>query len=410
MNTPHRSGRSMAALEPDLNAGSSEDVMVLNMGPSHPAMHGTVRMVLTLDGETVVKCDPEIGYLHRGFVKEAESATWTQIFPYTDRLNYVSPLLNNFGYALAVERMLGIDVTDRCKYIRTLMGEISRVCDHFTAIAAGSLELGAMTVFLYCVEARDLLWDIVEEVTGARLTVTYARVGGLKHDLTPDFAERWAAVEPRLFEVLRATDQMATKNRIFMDRMQGTGVISQADAISLGFTGPVLRSTGVAYDIRKDHPYFAYDRVDFEVPVGSRGDNYDRYLVRMAECAQSIRIIQQCLRDMPPGPINVDAPHVVLPEKESVYNSIEGMINHFKIIFEGIQVPAGEVYSFTEGANGELGFYIVSNGTGQPWRMHVRAPCFYLMGGIDRMIEGGMVSDIIPTFDTINMIGGEIDR
>ncbi len=410
MNTQARTARSLAALHVDPDVAPHSEVMVLNMGPSHPAMHGTVRMVLTLDGETVVKCDPEIGYLHRGFVKECESATWTQIFPYTDRLNYVSPLLNNFGYALAVERLLGIDVTDRCKYIRTIMGEMFRICDHFTAIAAGSLELGAMSVFLYCIEARDLIWDLVEEVTGARLTVSYARVGGLKHDLTDDFAARWAAIEPRLHEVVRMVDQMATKNRIFMDRMQGTGVISQADAISAAFTGPVLRSTGVAYDVRKDHPYFAYDRVDFEVPVGTRGDNYDRYLVRMHEVIESIRIVQQCLRDLPAGPVNVDAPHVVLPEKADVYNSIEGMINHFKIIFEGIQVPAGEVYSFTEGANGELGFYIVSNGTGQPWRIHVRAPCFYLMGGIDRMIEGGMVSDIIPTFDTINMIGGEIDR
>lgn len=410
MNSKRQGGRSLAALEADPHAGGPDDVMVLNMGPSHPAMHGTVRMILTLDGETVVKCDPEIGYLHRGFVKECESATWTQIFPYTDRLNYVSPLLNNFGYALAVERLLQLEIPDRAKYIRTLMGEMSRMCDHYTAIAAGSLELGAMSVFLYCVEARDLLWDLIEEVTGARLTVSYARVGGVKHDLTADFAERWAAIEPRMFDVLRMVDQMATKNRIFMDRMQGTGVISQADAISFGFTGPVLRSTGVAYDIRKDHPYFAYDRVDFEVPVGTRGDNYDRYLVRMAEVEQSIRIIRQCLRDIPVGPVLADAPHVVLPDKQSVYNSIEGMINHFKIIFEGIQVPAGEVYSSTEGGNGELGFYIVSNGTGQPWRIHVRAPCFYLMGGIDRMLEGAMISDIIPTFDTINMIGGEIDR
>ncbi len=402
--------RSLAALEADPNAGSHEDVMVLNMGPSHPAMHGTVRMVLTLDGETVVKCDPEIGYLHRGFTKQCENATWTQVFPYTDRLNYVSPLLNNFGYALAVEKLLGIEATERCDYIRTIMGEVSRICDHFTAIGAGALELGAMSAFLYAIEARDLLWDLVEEVTGARMTVSYARIGGVKDDLTADFAERWAAIEPRLYEVLKMVDQLATKNRVFMDRMQGTGVISAEDAISYGYTGPCLRSAGVDYDVRKDHPYFAYDRVDFEVPLGTRGDNYDRYLVRFAEAEQSIRIIRQCLRDIPDGPVMADAPHVVLPDKHDVYNSIEGMINHFKIIFEGIQVPPGEVYSYTEAANGELGFYIVSNGTGQPWRMRVRPPCFYLMGGMDRLVEGGMIADIIPTFDTINMIGGEIDR
>ena len=390
--------------------GVQEDVMVLNMGPSHPAMHGTVRMVLTLDGETVIKCDPEIGYLHRGFEKQCENATWSQVFPYTDRLNYCSPLLNNFGYALAVEKMLGIKATDRCNYIRTILGEMARLADHFTCLGAGALELGAMSAFLYAVEARDHIWDLVEEVTGARLTVSFARIGGLKEDLPANFAERWEATEPRLWDVIKKLDQLSTKNRIFMDRMMNTGTIGADEAISLGFTGPVLRSTGVAYDIRKDSPYFAYDRVDFEVPVGTNGDNYDRYLVRLEEMKQSISIIRQCLKGLPGGPLNVDDPHIMLPPKESVYNSIEGMINHFKLIFEGIQVPAGEVYSYTEAANGELGFYIVSNGTGKPYKLRVRPPCFYFMGGIDRMIEGGMLSDIIPTFDTINMIGGEVDR
>ncbi len=390
--------------------GVQEDVMVLNMGPSHPAMHGTVRMVLTLDGETVIKCDPEIGYLHRGFEKQCENATWSQVFPYTDRLNYCSPLLNNFGYALAVEKMLGIKATDRCNYIRTILGEMARLADHFTCLGAGALELGAMSAFLYAVEARDHIWDLVEEVTGARLTVSFARIGGLKEDLPANFAERWEATEPRLWDVIKKLDQLSTKNRIFMDRMMNTGVIGADEAVSLGFTGPVLRSTGVAYDIRKDSPYFAYDRVDFEVPVGTNGDNFDRYLVRLEEMKQSISIIRQCLKGLPGGPLNVDAPHIMLPPKELVYNSIEGMINHFKLIFEGIQVPAGEVYSYTEAANGELGFYIVSNGTGKPYKLRVRPPCFYFMGGIDRMIEGGMLSDIIPTFDTINMIGGEVDR
>ena len=390
--------------------GVQEDVMVLNMGPSHPAMHGTVRMVLTLDGETVIKCDPEIGYLHRGFEKQCENATWSQVFPYTDRLNYCSPLLNNVGYALAVEKMLGIKATDRCNYIRTILGEMARLADHFTCLGAGALELGAMSAFLYAVEARDHIWDLVEEVTGARLTVSFARIGGLKEDLPANFAERWEATEPRLWDVIKKLDQLSTKNRIFMDRMMNTGVIGADEAVSLGFTGPVLRSTGVAYDIRKDSPYFAYDRVDFEVPVGTNGDNFDRYLVRLEEMKQSISIIRQCLKGLPGGPLNVDDPHIMLPPKELVYNSIEGMINHFKLIFEGIQVPAGEVYSYTEAANGELGFYIVSNGTGKPYKLRVRPPCFYFMGGIDRMIEGGMLSDIIPTFDTINMIGGEVDR
>lgn len=393
-----------------VEAGSQEDVMVLNMGPSHPAMHGTVRMILSLDGETVVKCDPEIGYLHRGFEKQCENATWTQVFPYTDRLNYVSPMLNNLGYAMAVEKLLDIEITDRCKYVRTVVGEISRICDHLTSIGAGALELAAMSAFLYAIQARDLLWDLHEEISGARLTVSYARIGGLKNDLPDEFPERWAAIRPKIMETLSVLDRLMTKNRVFMDRMQGTGRISADDAINYGFTGPCLRSTGVPVDVRKDAPYFAYDRVDFDVIVGTTGDNFDRYLVRLQEAYQSVRIIDQCLKAMPEGPVNVDNPYVTLPEKDDVYNTIESMINHFKLVFEGIQVPPGEVYSYTEAGNGELGFYIVSNGTGQPWKMRVRPPCFYLMGGIDRMIEGGMLADIVPTFDTINMIGGEIDR
>ena len=384
--------------------------MILQMGPSHPATHGTVRFTLTLDGETVVKCETEVGYLHRGFEKESENSTWTQVFPYTDRLNYVSPVLNNFGYALAVEKLLGIEVPERCNYIRTIMGEVSRLSDHLTCIGAGALELGAMTAFLYAIEGRELVWDLIEEVTGARLTVTYGRIGGVKDDLTPDFTERWKATRERLLEIHATTDKLLTRNRIFLDRMEGTGVITPEAAVSYGYTGVALRSTGVAYDVRKDHPYFAYDKVDFDVPVGKHGDNFDRYLVRMEEVLQSIRIIDQCLAQMKPGPVNSDDPRVVLPEKAKVYNTIESMIQHFKIIFEGIQVPPGEVYSYTEAGNGELGFYIVSNGTGKPWKIHVRARSFIVMGGIHKLFEGSLLADIIPTFDTINMIGGECDR
>jgi NADH-quinone oxidoreductase subunit D len=384
--------------------------MILQMGPSHPATHGTVRFTLTLDGETVVKCETEVGYLHRGFEKECENATWTQVFPYTDRLNYVSPVLNNFGYALAVERLLGIEVPERCNWIRTIMGEVSRLSDHLTCVGAGALELGAMTAFLYAIEGRELVWDLLEQVTGARLTVSYGRIGGLKDDLTADFAQQWRKTRDRLLEIHTATHKLLTRNRIFLDRMEGTGVLTPQAALAWGYTGPMLRSTGVAYDVRKDHPYFKYGEVDFDVPVGSKGDNFDRYLVRMEEILQSIRIIDQCLARMKPGPINTDDPRVMLPEKQKVYNSIEGMISHFKIVFEGIQVPAGEIYSYTEGGNGELGFYIVSNGTGKPWKIHVRSPSFIHMGGIHKLLEGGMIADIIPTFDTVNMIGGECDR
>ncbi len=393
-------------IDQDIN----NEPMILQMGPSHPATHGTVRFTLTLEGEKVLKCETEVGYLHRGFEKECEAATWTQVFPYTDRLNYVSPLLNNFGYALAVEKLLGIQVPERCDWIRTLMGEVSRLSDHLTGIGAGALELNAMTAFLYAIEGRELVWDLIEQVTGARLTVSYGRVGGLKDDLTADFAENWKYVRSRLMEIYEMTHKLLTRNRVFVDRMAGTGVISQDMAISYGYTGPVLRSTGLNYDVRKDHPYFKYGEVDFDVPIGSTGDNYDRYLVRMEELRQSIRIIDQCLANMKPGPINTDDPRVMLPSKERVYNSIEGMIAHFKIIFEGLQVPPGEVYSYTEAGNGELGFYIVSNGTGKPWKIHVRSPSLIMMGGVHKLIEGGLLSDIIPTFDTINMIGGECDK
>jgi NADH-quinone oxidoreductase subunit D len=393
-------------LEPDLHT----EAMVLNVGPSHPVTHGTVRFIVTLEGETIMKCDPEIGYLHRGFEKETENSTWSQVFPYTDRLNYVSPLLNNFGYALAVEKLIGLEVPPRCNYIRTIMGELSRISDHWTAIGAAAMELGGFTAFLYAVEAREVVWDLIEEVTGARLTVSYGRVGGLAADITEDFGERWATIKKHVLKVHRDVDKLLSRNRIFLDRMQGTGVITAEDAISYGFTGPSLRSTGIDYDVRKDHPYFAYDQVDFEIPVTTTGDNFDRYLVRMEEVLQSIRIVDQAYANLPGGPFRADDARVVLPEKEEVYNSIEGMMNHFKLIFEGIHVPKGEVYSFTEAANGELGFYLVADGSGQPYRVRVRPPCFYLMSALDRMLEGGMVADIVPTFDSINMIGGEIDR
>jgi NADH-quinone oxidoreductase subunit D len=397
-------------VSPPIDQDIHTEPMLLQMGPSHPATHGTVRFNFTMDGETIVKCDTEIGYLHRGFEKESEHATWNQVFPYTDRLNYVSPLLNNFGYALAVEKLLELEVPPRCKWIRTLMGEISRLTDHLTATGASALELGAMSAFLYCIEGREILWDLVEQVTGARLTVSYGRVGGLRDDLPEGFEEDWEYVRERLYEIHDEIHTLLSRNRIFLDRTQGTGAIDPETAIDWGFTGPILRSTGVDYDVRKDHPYFMYDEVDFDVPVGETGDNYDRYLVRLEEILQSIRIIDQCLEKMEPGPVTADDPRVVLPEKDDVYNTIEGMINHFKLVFEGIQVPAGEVYSYTEGSNGELGFHIVSNGTGKPWKVGIRSPSMIHMGGIHELLEGGMLADVIPTFDTINMIGGECDK
>ncbi len=384
--------------------------MSLQMGPSHPAMHGTIKMRLRLDGEIVQKADVEVGYLHRGFEKSCENSTWTQVFPYTDRLNYVSPLCNNVGYAMAVEKLIGIDVPERCKYVRMIMSETSRVGDHLTCVGASLMELGAFTAFLYAIEAREEIWRLTEEVTGARLTHTYVRVGGLKDDLPPDFEAKYRKVEKKIRSLVDDILLLVDRNRIFLDRMKDTGVMTRERAIDWGFTGPCARASGVAYDVRKSHPYLLYDRTDFDVPVGTTGDNYDRYLVRMEELKQSLRIIDQCFKQMKPGPVNVDDPRIVMPDRDEVYGSIEGTIQHFKIIMEGIQVPPGEVYSYTEGGNGELGFYLVSVGEGKPYKCRVRPPCWNFMQAVHEMLEGYQIADIVPTFGSVNMIGGECDR
>ncbi len=434
--------------------------MLLNMGPSHPAMHGVIRLITELEGEKVIKIDAEIGYLHRGFEKSSENCSWGNVMPYTDRLNYVSPLINNFGYCGAVEKLLGIEITERCQYIRVLMSEISRITDHLTCIAASAMELGAMTAFLYLMKGREYLYDIVEQVAGARLTVSYGRIGGVKADLPVGF-------DVNLLEAIRLTekemadvDKLLTRNRIWIDRTRDTGVLTRDNAITYAITGPLARAAGINYDVRKAFPYFGYDRFDFEIPLGERGDNYDRYLVRMEEMRQSIRILRQALRTLPGGPIAVDPQGGVLesfdlvdeaklgqtagliniattveptlqgtekryrtriarpdraislPSKEDAYGNIEGLMNHFKLVmdYHGMRPPAGEAYFPVEGANGELGFYVVSDGKDRPYRVRCRPPCFYNMAGLHTMLEGYMVADIIATFGSINMIAGELDR
>ena len=384
--------------------------MTVNLGPSHPAMHGTVRLVVTLDGETIVDAVPEIGFLHRGFSKSSEHSTWTQVLPYTDRLNYVSPYLNNTAYVMGVEKLIGLKVPERAEYIRVLTGEISRITDHLTCIGAIGLELGAFTVFLYAMEARELLWDRIAELSGARVTVSWMRVGGCANDIPPGWVEKLQECLPRVVELTNEIDVLLTRNRIFVDRTRDIGAIGADEALDWGFTGPCLRACGVNYDVRKAHPYSVYDRMDFEVPLGSRGDTYDRYVLRLEEIRQSHRIVQQCLEQMPPGPIIVDDWRYALPPKRDVFGSIEGVMAHFKLIMEGIQVPAGEVYTFSEGANGELGFHIVSNGTGKPYAIQVRAPGFPILSALPRLIKGHAVADIIPIFDSINMIGGEVEQ
>ena len=386
------------------------EIMDLQMGPSHPATHGTIKFNLKLEGEKVLDCDVEVGYLHRGFDKSCEQSTWTQVIPYTDRLNYASPLINNVGYALAVEKLIGAETPLRCQYIRVIVSELARIFDHLTCCGMAASELGAITVGFYLIEARELIARIFENLTGARLTVTYVRIGGVKHDLPEGFAAHVSKTFTTIRKLLDDCDKLLSRNRIFLDRMANIGVISQQSALDHSLTGPVLRATGADYDVRRAFPYLVYDQLDFEVPLGSHGDNYDRFLCRFREIQESMKIVDQALRQLPVGPVWIDDPRFVLPEKEKVYGTIEGLMHHFKIIMEGIHVPAGETYSAVEGGNGELGFYIVSDGGGKPYRVRVRPPCFIAMGAFAEMIKGYLVADIVPTFGMINMIGGECDR
>ena len=387
------------------------DPMRLNMGPAHPAMHGTIRMVLDLDGEIIMNVDVQPGYLHRGFEKSCERGTYAQVFPYADRLNYVSPMLNNVGFSLAVEKLLGIEVPERCQYYRVILGELARITDHFTCNGAGAMELGAFTPFLWLLKVRDWVWDVLEKESGARMTHSFGRIGGMAAPPTDGFKDDVRALIPEIVKVVAETEKLLLGNRIFLDRMQGIGILTKERALQLGVTGPVLRSTGVPYDVRKDHPYMVYDRFDFDVPVGEDGDNWDRFMVRMEEIRQSLRIIEQALEQMPDdGPVNVDDPRIMLPEKREVYTTIEATIAHFKLVMEGLKPPPGAVYSFTEGGNGELGFYIVSDGSGTPYRVRVRPPCWYQLQAAREMLMGDMIADIVPTFGSINMIGGECDR
>ncbi len=386
------------------------ETMILNMGPAHPATHGTVRLVVELSGEKIVDADVEVGYLHRGFEKMSETVDYNQVMPYTDRLNYVSPLINNFGWCLTVEKLLGIEVPKRCQYIRALLSELSRVSDHLTCCGASAMELGAFTVMLYMMQAREYVWELIEEVTGARLTISYARVGGLRADLTPGFSEKLAAAIAGVRKHVANCDRLLSRNRIFIDRMCDVGVLSAEEAVDYSLSGPLLRASGVNYDVRKAFPYFCYDEFEFDVPLGSRGDNYDRFHVRMLELEQSLRICEQAMRNMPEGPICVDDPHIVLAPKDQVYSSIDGMINHFEFVIKGVEPPPGDVYVPVEGGNGELGFYTVSDGTGRPYKVHVRAPSFIHMGAMKRMLIGYSIADVVPIFGMLNMIGGECDR
>jgi NADH-quinone oxidoreductase subunit D len=404
----------MEPLDQELDQAELEmpaEPMLLNVGPAHPAMHGTVRCVMELSGEVIHHVDVQVGYLHRGFEKMCERGTWTQVFPYVDRCNYVSPMLNNVGFSLAVEKLLGIEVPDRCKIYRVILGELARITDHLTCNAAMAMELGAFTPFLWCIKVRDWIWDILEQETGARMTHSFGRIGGMAKPPTDKLKSTVRDILPQIIKVLGETESTLVRNRIFLDRMQGVGVLSKERALSFGITGPMLRSTGIEYDVRKANPYSGYETYDFEIPVGHDGDTFDRFMVRMEEVRQSCRILEQAIERLPDhGPINVDDPRIILPAKEDVYTTIEATIAHFKIVMEGVKTPPGSVYSYTEGGNGELGFFIVSDGSGTPYRVRCRPPCFINLQAVEEMICGNMIADIVPIFGSVNMIGGECDR
>ena len=397
-------------VRPAFDTPSTEDGVIVNIGPSHPATHGTLQIIAELSGEKVVRADVHCGYLHRGFEKECEAHTWHTLIPYVDRLNYCSALINGFAYCDAVETLMGVEITPRTRYLRTLLSEYSRIADHITCIAASVMELGAMTAFLYLMTIRDWIYEHLADLTGARVTYSYGRIGGLAHDLPEGWIKRLEEILDEYEEYVGRIHGLMDRNRIFIDRTRNVGVISTEQAIHWGFTGPILRSTGVPRDLRRDTPYLAYDELDFEIPVGINGDNYDRYYVRMREMDESVYMIRQLIEMLPEGPINVDDRRCTFPDKKLVYTEIESLINHFKLVIDGPQVPAGEVYRAHEAANGELGFFLVSDGTGTPHKVHVRAPSFVHMGGLHKLLEGYQLADIISTFGTVNMIGGECDR
>ncbi|HVO11193.1 MAG TPA: NADH dehydrogenase (quinone) subunit D [Vicinamibacteria bacterium] len=402
---PLKSPREMLLQVPE---GSEQ--MVVNIGPSHPAMHGTFRVQALLEGETIVDAEAEIGYMHRNFEKMAESRDYWQIIPYTDRLNYCSSFMNGHGWALAVEKLLGVPAPPRAEAVRVILSEFSRIMDHIVCISTNVVDLGAISPFFVMFRAREAVYDLLEACCGARLTVSYVRIGGLGADVPDDFAARCRATLAACRESYDAADRLLTRNIIFVKRFKDIGVMSKDDALSWGWAGPCLRGSGVAYDVRKDHPYSGYEQYDFDVPVGTVGDNYDRYLVRMEEMRQSMRIIEQALAKLPAGPVITSDRRVALPPKAEVYSNIESLMNHFKLVFEGIRAPAGEVYGYTEAANGELGYYIVSDGGSVPRRVKVRPPCYNNYQAFPHMIRGGMLADAVATIGGLNVIAGELDR
>ena len=399
----------MVRVENDLQG----EILELSFGPQHPATHGTLQIVMELDGEKVLNVEPHIGFLHTGFEKLAEHMSYNQFVTVTDRMNYLSPLSNNIGFSLAAEKLFGIEIPKRGQYIRVLMSELSRIADHLVSIGTAAMDLGAMTVFLYGFREREKLYDLFEWATGARLTTSYTRVGGLMADLPEDFPDavlKWVKQFPKTIDEI---EKLLNHNRIFQDRTYNIGVISKEDVIKYSLTGPVARASGINYDMRKDLPYSSYEDFEFEVPVGENGDAFDRYLVRMEEMRQSLGIVKQVLANLPDGDVNIDPDSkLTLPGKDEVYTTIEGLIHHFEVTMEnrGILPPVGEVYMGTESPNGELGFYIISNGKREPYRVRIRPPSFINYTIFKKLMKGAMFSDIVSNLGSLNIIAGELDR
>jgi NADH dehydrogenase I D subunit len=400
----------MSATETKETVQTVQKEITLNMGPQHPSTHGVLRLVLDLQGETVVGCDPRPGYLHRGIEKWMENRTYHQIIPMTDRLEYISCMNNNLGYVVAVEKLAGITVPERAQFIRTITAELGRLSAHLIWLGSSVIDLGAATVIFYASRERELVLDLLEMASGARQTVSYARIGGVRNDVPRDFIDKCREFTELFPKRLEEYDTLIRENRIFLDRTVGIGVMTAEEAVNYGLTGATLRGSGVNYDLRKVEPYAAYDKVEFDVPLGKNGDVYDRYLVRINEMRQSNRIIKQCLDMMQPGPVVTDDPRYAIPEKMKVMQSMQSLAHQFVLMSKWVPMPKGEVYVATEGAKGELGFYIVSDGSGRPYRIKIRAPSYVNLSAIPKMVTGHMVSDVVACIGTIDIVLGECDR
>jgi NADH-quinone oxidoreductase subunit D len=393
-------------MEPELHG----EHMLINIGPQHPATHGVLRLVLELDGETVIKCTPHIGYLHSSFEKLGEYRTWNQVIPLTDRMDYLAPLIYNCAYAMAVEKLMGVQVTERCKVTRVICMELDRIFSHLLWLGTTAIDIGAFTVFLYTFQERERIYTLHEALTGARITTSATRIGGMMADLPEGWIGELRNFVDTLPRTLDEVETLLTNNQIWIGRNQDVGAISAADAVSCGLSGANLRASGVTYDVRKDRPYYDYETYDFDVPIGEHGDCYDRYLCRMEEMRQSLRILDQAIERLPSGPMNVDDPRLILPGKTDAMTDMESMIHHFKVVMEGVKAPVGESWFSVESSKGELGMYVVSDGGSKPVRWRIRGPSFINLSALPRMVEGALLSDVIAVNASLDIVLGEIDR